>query len=347
MKLKEYLYQVTINGKRGPFAFLVRLFLLLLSCIYFVLVKALVFIYTSGLTSRVTCKKKIISIGNITAGGTGKTPFEMFLVNNFLAQKKVVIISRGYNNDELDLLQYNLPKVKILSGRNRIQLIEKAQKIFDPDIIILDDGFQQWRIKKDIEIVLIDSSNPFSNNKLLPAGLLREPLSSLSRADIFVLTKADECPEGLTSIRKLIQNINHEALVLECNHKASEIYEPISKNNLNIELLKNKKVFTFCAIGSAESFRRTLKNLEVNIVGYKDYLDHHQYTNNDIDIIIRAAAASKTEVIITTEKDWMRLDANMIWQLSNGHKFYLLKIDIELIGKKEILNEKLSQLFNH
>jgi tetraacyldisaccharide 4'-kinase len=296
---------------------------------------------------RVNFEKKIISIGNITAGGTGKTPFEMFMVNNLLAHKKVVIISGGYNSDELDLLQYNLPLVKILSGKNRIQLIKKAQELFNPDVIILDDGFQQWRIKKDIEIVLIDSSNPFSNGRLLPAGLLREPLSSLRRADILMLTKVDENPEGLASIRKLIQNINRKALILECNHKASGFYEPINKNNLGLESLEGKKVFTFCAIGSAESFRRTLKKIGVNSVGYRDYLDHYQYKDSDINDIISKATSSKAEVIITTEKDWMRLDANMIWNLSKNHKFYLLKIAIELIDKKEALNEKISHLFNY
>ena len=307
----------------------------------------LVFFYTGGLIPRVAFDKKIISIGNITAGGTGKTPFELFMVNTFLAQKKVTIISRGYNDDELDLLQYNLPQAKILSGKNRIELIKKAQNFYNPDIIILDDGFQQWRIKKDIEIVLIDSSNPFSNGRLLPAGLLREPLSSLKRADVFVLTKVDECPENLSSIKKVIKKINHKALMLECYHKASGLYEPIAKKNINLELLQNEKVFTFCAIGSAESFKRTLKKLNVNIAGYIDFLDHHQYTNNDINTIVNAATASEAKIIITTEKDWMRLDTNMIYKLSGKHKFYLLKIAIELIDKKEIINEKLSKLLNY
>ena len=347
MKLKKYLYQVVINNKSGIMAFFIRLFFLFLSYAYFALVKIAVFVYTSGLISKATFKKKIVSIGNITAGGTGKTPFEIFLVNSFFREKKVVIISGGYNSDELDLLQYNLPQVKILSGRNRMQLIEKAQNLFNPDIIILDDGFQQWRIKKDIEIVLIDSSNPFSNGKLLPAGLLREPLASLMRADVLVLTKVDECSEGLNSIKKVIQNINNKALVLECNHKASGLYEPINKKNKNLKLLINEKVFTFCAIGSAESFRRTLKKLNVNIAGYKDYLDHYKYGDDDIDAIINAATVSKAKIIITTEKDWMRLDANMVWKLSNNHRFYLLKIAIELVDKKEMLNEKLSQLFNN
>ena len=347
MELKKYLYQIAIDKKGGIIAFIIRLFLPLLSYIYFVFVKMLAFIYTSGLISMAASDKKIISIGNITVGGTGKTPFELFVINTFLTQKKVAIISRGYNDDELDLLQYNLPRVKILSGKNRIQLIKKAQNLFNPDIIILDDGFQQWHIKKNIEIVLIDSSNPFSNGRLLPAGLLREPLSSLRRADVFVLTKVDECPESLSSIKKVIKKINHKALMLECFHKARGLYEPINKKNINLESLQNKKVFTFCAIGSAESFKRTLKKLNVNIVGYKDYLDHHQYTNNDINTIINAVIVSKAEIIITTEKDWMRLDTNMIYKLSGNRKFYLLKIAIELIDKKEKLNEKLSKLFNN
>lgn len=345
MECKEYLYNVIINNERGIIPLLIRTFFLVLSFIYFLLVKGFSFLCASGIISSYISDKKIISVGNITVGGTGKTPFELYLVETFFQERKVAIISGGYNEDELNLLQYKLPQVKILSGKNRINLIRRAQSLFDLDIIILDDGFQQWRIKKDIEIVLIDASNPFSNGRLLPAGLLREPLSSLKRADIFVLTKVAESMQDLGLIKAKIQEINKKAVIFECNHRAVGVYEPIDKKDLLLESLRGRRIFTFSAIGSSESFRRTLEHLDVNIVGSKDYLDHHKYVKTDIDNIINAASDSQAEIIITTEKDWMRLDANMVWKLSNNQKFYLLKIAIEPITEQKILNEELSKLF--
>jgi tetraacyldisaccharide 4'-kinase len=347
MKIKKYFYDVAFNKKKGTTASLVRFITISLSGIYHMLLRWLIFINTCGLLPRFKPKAKIISIGNITAGGTGKTPFEMFIVNNYLDKNKTAIISRGYNDDELNLLQYNLPQVKILSGKNRIQLIKSAQKLFNIEVILLDDGFQQWRIKKDLEFVLIDASNPFSNNRLLPAGLLREPLDSLKRADAIILTKTNEAANNIESTKETIRRYNKNADIIECSHRAVEIYEPAKKKTLNLESLKDKRIYTFCAIGSASSFRNSLEEKGLNIVGFKDYIDHYQYGTGDIDSIIKEAKDKKAEVIMTTEKDWMRLDANMIWKLSNSHKFYLLRIIIELNKNQNILNEKLSMALNN
>jgi tetraacyldisaccharide 4'-kinase len=320
---------------------------MVLSCLYHLLLRGLIFINTSGFLPRFKSKAKLISIGYITAGGTGKTPFEMFVVKNYLDKNKTAIIARGYNDDELNLLQYNLPQVKILSGKNRIKLIKRAQKLFNIEVILLDDGFQQWRIEKDLEFVLIDASNPFSNRKLLPAGLLREPLDSLRRADVIVLTKTNEAVNSIDSTKKIIRRYNKKADIIESSHKAVEIYEPANKKTFSLESLRNKKIYTFCAIGSASSFRNSLEEKGHEVVGFKDYIDHYQYSAGDIDSIIKDAKKKKADVIMTTEKDWMRLDANMIWKLSNNHKFYLLRIVIEINKNRNILNEKLSMVLNN
>ncbi|MCK4519412.1 MAG: tetraacyldisaccharide 4'-kinase, partial [Candidatus Omnitrophica bacterium] len=341
-RFKEYLYNVATSRQKGVLASILRFILLIFSYLYWACLELVIFLSWARVLPYYKPEVKVISVGNITMGGTGKTPFEEYLIKRFFISKKVALVSRGYNSDELNLLQYNLPGIKILSGKNRAGLIKRAIKYFKPDLIVLDDGFQQWRVSRDINIVLIDAICPFGNQRLIPRGLLREPVGHLRRADIFVLTKAALGQANLPRLKALLKRIKPEVPVVEAEHRPSCLYEPLKDKNLSFKEIEGKKVLGFCAIGSPSSFRATLSNLGAEVSDFVNFIDHYQYKNRDIDSLINKARAMKVKALITTEKDWMRLDANMIFKLSREFKFYVLKIKIEILKGEERLDEYIS-----
>ena len=280
----------------------------------------------------------VVSIGNITVGGTGKTPLTISLSEE--AKKRglsPIILTRGYkgkakgpcliniNNithnslriygDEPILMANILKDVPIVKCSDRYEggmyaynakLIASNSK----PIFILDDGFQHWRLYRDLDIVLIDSMNPFGNYKLLPAGILREPLSELSRADIVIITKAFKdnarVSRNLKDIVVNIQTINPKAPIFYSNYKISGLLDR-SGNRISAELLKNKKIYAFCAIGNPESFFYLLQSLSDKIIGTKIYRDHHFYTYKDILYLQKQAVKIGCDYLVTTEKDMIKI----------------------------------------
>ncbi len=274
------------------------------------------------------CKKlqgKVISVGNITTGGTGKTPLTIALANEAVKRGfRTCVLTRGYGGkakgpfivssemyvedvgDEPMLMAEHLKGVSVIKGADRYESGRFAYENTNdaPDLFILDDGFQHRKLHRDLDIVLINSRNPFHNRKLLPMGRLREPLAELSRADVLVFTKCEhmEMPEAL---HDEVRTFNSSAPVFLSRHRVSFVRNSCEKD-LPEGWLSGKKVFAFSGIGEPEAFVDTLKRSGAEVVGQKVFRDHHRFDMADMKRVQKQAAIAEAGWIITTEKDMMR-----------------------------------------
>jgi tetraacyldisaccharide 4'-kinase len=276
------------------------------------------FLYSKRWLEIHTADVPVISIGNITAGGTGKTPLVIWICNTINQKSKiknqkcgVAILTRGYKAaqnyiDEPVILAESCPQAKVIVNPNRAEAAAEAVDKFGAKVLIMDDGFQHRRLHRDLDIVTIDATCPFGYGKALPAGLLREPVASLRRADAAVVTRCDQISESeLSRIEKKLQLINPDMVI------AKSIHNPIcaktmTGEKITIEQLKDKKIFAFCGIGNPDAFLNTIRNTGANLVGSKIYNDHYHYTNDCLADIYEQARYLNADLILTTQKDWTR-----------------------------------------
>jgi len=288
------------------------------------------FLYKTGLIKTKKLPAKVISIGNITLGGTGKTPAVIALAQEVKnSGLKPCILTRGYkgkakgpclsskNNkhflkthlvgDEAALMAYRLKDIPVVKGVNRFLSGVYALGELGPgaiNVFILDDGFQHKALFRDIDILLVDATNPFGNERLFPEGILREPLDSMKRADIVVITKCDMVDEEpLNLIKHKIRQYNPNAHVYNARYEPASLIH-VSGKTYNIESIYNRKVYVFSGIANPSYFQSILKVKGANIVKLKTFRDHHYYTRRDINKIIKEAQGAD---IITTEKDIIKL----------------------------------------
>ena len=256
----------------------------------------------------------VISIGNLTLGGTGKTPAVEFFARYLRSlDRRVAILSRGYGsdsgpNDEALLLEENLPDVPHLQDRDRVALAGTALEELESEVLVLDDGFQHRRLHRDFDIVLIDATRDIFGEYLFPRGLLREPVSSLRRAHAAILTRCDQAsPE---SVRLQLAELGRrfpQLLLATARHVAIELIRE-DLEPLETDSLQNRPVIAFCGIGNPMAFRRTLDDLGATVLDFKTFDDHHAYTRDDVESL-RAWAATFPEgtAAVTTQKDWVKL----------------------------------------
>jgi len=361
----NYLYNLATDKYRGIVPSILKLILFILSLIYGLVVRILIF-FQSLWPFRLGCK--VISVGNITLGGTGKTVLVEYIARYLKCQgKKVAIVSRGYKRvskcqgvkvseclsskasedrqsvfemgDEPYMLSKKLGDIPVIVDADRIRGAKVAIKDFSADTIILDDAFQQWKIKKDLEIITVDASNPFGNKQLLPRGILREPLSSLKRADIFILTKVNLNPD-ISTVKNLLAKINPQAPIIESSHRVCGIHDILNlQENVNVDDLKSKIVGIFCGIGDPESFANSITSLGIKIGLSFSFRDHHNYTQKDLDGIVKSCKEKNIDTVVTTEKDASRI-------LGSGLQFtgcglLVLEIEIKLKDEQEFHNRLL------
>jgi len=288
--------------------------------------------------------KPVISIGNITVGGAGKTPLVIWLARHLQDKGlKSVILIRGYmpqgakDSDEADMLNEQIPYIPVLVGANRVAIIKKTIDSLPVDVFICDDAFQHWPLKRDLNIVAIDAVNPFGNGYLLPAGILREPLSALKRAHVIVLTKT----EGVLNLPDLynrVKNINARALIVESHHKPGATMNVFGKEDLPVDFLKNIPVVGFCAIGDPWSFETELKNSGASVVKVFAYRDHHVYKHNDIQRMVDFCRAQAIPVLVTTHKDAVKLQ--MFKDVFQELRLVYIPIQLEITkGSDEFLQK--------
>jgi tetraacyldisaccharide 4'-kinase len=256
----------------------------------------------------------VISIGNLTLGGTGKTPAVEFFARHLRNRdRQVAILSRGYGNDsgpndEALLLEENLPDVPHLQGGDRVALAATALEELESEVLLLDDGFQHRRLHRDFDIVLIDATRSIFDEYLFPRGLLREPVSSLRRAHAVILTRCDQAKPETVQVQLATLNRRFPNLVLAtARHSAHELIRE-GATPLEPTDLRGRSVLAFCGIGNPEAFQKTLTDLGANVIGFRPFDDHHIYSRDDVDSLRTWAATFPIEtMILTTQKDFVKL----------------------------------------
>ena len=312
-----------------------------MSCLYGLAMRARALGYKTGRlkTKRLPCK--VISIGNITVGGVGKTPMTIFLAEMLhRIGFKPVVLSRGYKGraekyggivsdgrqinmhpedagDEPWMMATRLKRfgVPVVVGRDRFNSGMLAIESFQPDVILLDDAYQHLKLWRDLNLVLLDSTHPFGNSFLLPRGILREPEAALSRGDIFVFTRTEKGQQASIDKvknvigRKPIYNAFHQPFLAKWfAAQATMRQSPIELDiNIDISILRGRKVFGFSGMAVNDNFRMTLESLDCELAGFVGFADHYSYTNEDITFLLQSASRAGADTLCTTEKDYVRL----------------------------------------
>ena len=295
-------------------------------------------LYRTGIMRRYPLGIQVISIGNVTAGGTGKTPVTEIFARTLAAEgRKVAILSRGYRRkeapwwqrlftqviepplvvsdgkrvlldsatggDEPYMLASNLPGVAVVVDRNRVKAGRYAIKRLGCDTIILDDGFQYQKLKHSVEVVLVDATNPFGNGNMLPRGILREPAGNLKRADIIFLTK---CRGDVSGVKREIRKYNRTAEIVACNHAPKVLKDVWSSQEYPLSWLEGKTVCTLSGIASPKGFEDSLRRLGSKVVWCDRYADHHRYDSSEVLYALNRTADMGADALVTTEKDAVR-----------------------------------------
>ena len=257
----------------------------------------------------------VVSVGNLTLGGTGKTPAVEWVARWFRARgTRVAILSRGYGdagntglNDEGRVLEGNLPDVPHLQGRDRVALARLAQEELASEVLVLDDGFQHRRLGRDLDVVLLDALDPFGLGRIFPRGLLREPVGSLRRAGVVVLSRADLVDEPTRrAIRARAERAAGPLRWAEARHAPLSL-DAADGQTFPLADLAGRRVAAFCGIGNPEGFRRTLVGLGVDLVAFRPFPDHHAYAAADVASLAEWARGSGADLALTTQKDSVKL----------------------------------------
>ena len=311
-----------------------------LSVVYGFAVRTRALLYSLNVLPSYRLPRKVISVGNITVGGTGKTPVTIFLAEFFRKNgKKVAVLSRGYkgssrgvaivsdgeevllgplqSGDEPYLMAMRLKGVPVVTSADRVKGGEFIIDRFSPDVIILDDAFQHIRLKRDVNIALLDSVEGFGSGYLLPRGILREPVSALRRAD-FALVKG-----GMPKGREWEALQKYSVPCIAFTYRASAIYDIDTGEEIAAAELAGKRAVPVCGIANPASFLDMLCALGVKLTRPLVFPDHHSYGEKEISVIEKAGA--EIGMIITTEKDGVKLKGRV-----RGAKVYALRIDAEL-----------------
>lgn len=346
--MREYLYNLATDKNQGFLPSFLKILLLLSSFLYGAVIRGLILFYKLR-PVKLPCK--VISIGNITLGGTGKTSL-VELISRYLKSKgrNVAVLSRGYKRlaeemgDEPSMLSKNLGDIPVIVGHDRVRAGQRAVKEYAADTVILDDGMQQWRIKKDLEIVTLSSLQGFGNRHMLPRGILRQPLSSLKSADIFVLTKTD-LAASLNSIKDYLNKVKPLSPVIESVHEALGFYDIDEPDKLfGPDHLKGKAAAIFSGIGEPDSFKKLIANLGVDIGLELRFGDHHNFTEEDLEAIASQARALDLNTVVTTEKDAARLTGEKLRSFK-GFKVLVLRVALKITKNEESLFSRLLGLY--
>ncbi len=326
----KYLEDIVYKRNQSIFASFIRIILVLLSFVYIISIKIYMKLMDYGLLRKHRLNAPVISVGNITVGGTGKTPFVQYLAKTLLELGcKTAILSYGYGGklkgeygvvsdydailldaaaagDEPVMLAESLPGIPVIVSKHRHISGSKAIELFKSDVLLLDDGFQVWKLYRDLDIVLLNINNPFDNRHTLPAGKLREPVSALKKAGCVIVT-GDFDERKFDEIRDTVHAISHDIPVISAEYAPDKIILLSDGSVHPIEYIQGKKVFAISSIGNPASFRNTLQLLKLEVVGIYEYIDHYSYTQSDVDTICSLAAAKSASFIITTTKDAVKL----------------------------------------
>jgi len=374
----EQSYRRLISGQSTGFGAGILRFLLAAAAIgYSLVVRLRNFLYSKGLLKAHHANATVLCVGNITTGGTGKTPLVVWLCNLITQNPQLktqncrcAILTRGYKaraqedadfEDEIAIFAESCPQADVIVNPDRVAGAAEAIDRYDAKVLIMDDGFQHRRLDRDLDIVAIDATEPFGYGRMLPAGLLREPVTSLKRAGAVVITRCDQIDVAeLNELENKLRAINPGMVIARSIHAAVSVKysEPsvipakagIRKNNGrmdsclrrndNIDQLKGKKIFAFCGIGNPDAFLKTIKALGAEVAGSKIYDDHYHYTDRCLADIYEQAERLGANLILTTQKDWTKVISNLRFQISDYKlplPFAYLAIEIKFLAGEDKL----------
>ncbi len=370
---------VVYERRKGWAALLLGGFLRVLSWVFGVLVRLRLWLYRHRLFRDIPLGCKVVVVGNLTVGGTGKTPVVMKMAR-VLAQRgrKVAILSRGYKGasdsmpkrfwrwltqgsrpdplvvsdgkqvlagpdeagDEPYMLAANLASagVVVIVDRDRVEGGRFALRRFGVDTILLDDGLQYLPLRGQINLLLVDSHDPFGNGAMLPRGILREPVANLDRASYIFITKSSgpPAPELVARIRRH----NTRAEIIACAHSAREVVDLESGAAMPLASLQGRRVASFSGIATPERFEETLRGQGAVIVANRRFLDHHAFNDEDLDEVLDRALRAKAEMIVTTEKDAVRLQG----RFRPPVPLVFIRLEVEIIGDAEGFNAAVERI---
>ena len=255
----------------------------------------------------------VVSIGNLTWGGSGKTPLVEYVARRITERgKKALILTRGYGQDEVQQMKHNLPETVIAEGKNRYAAGCAALKKQPAHAAILDDGFQHWPLARDLEIVVVNALDPFGSGQLIPAGILREPLTTLSRASFVVVSHANLIKAAeLEALKIRLRAAAPKAELVETCLEPLFFYKAEKKIRIPLQKLRNTRVTTLSGVAAPKSFQLLLKNCDIKPTRNFEFTDHHDYSESELQEIKRVSQSAAVEDIITTEKDFYRCPEKM------------------------------------
>lgn len=356
--LEEYLLSVA-RGRSGVLPTLLRGGLSLLAPVYCAGLETYLLPYRLGLRKRKRLGCPVVCVGNLTTGGTGKTPMTQTLCRRLQEQgRQVAILSRGYGGryergcavvsdgqkvrlnaseagDEAYLLAKTLPGVPVVVGKNRRVTGSLAVEQFHPDVIVLDDGMQYWQLHRDLDIVLLNTCAPFDNGWTFPRGLLREPPSHLRRAGIIVLTNVQRAGCRQTdSVRETVSRLAPGSPVFTADLAPTGLYTHIGKEPLPLDWLAGRRVAALSAVGNPASFESMIGDLGGILAARFRFRDHQAITLADMERVFADACAAKAQAVLTTEKDAVKLAP-----LKSPLPVIVLKVAMQVESEKEFLVE--------
>jgi tetraacyldisaccharide 4'-kinase len=324
------------------------------SLLYELAIRLRLYLYDKGILKQRNLPRKVVSIGNITVGGSGKTPMVHY-VANFLKGLglEVAVVSRGYgghaqhsggivsdgktilmgrdgSGDEPQLLASKLAGIPLLVGKDRWRAGRRAIKRFGTSVLVLDDGFQHLRLKRNLDLLLLDSSRPFGNGFCLPRGTLREPEDQIKRASALILTRWREDEQSVRWRAALSERVPGYP-VFRCKHVPDGLLVAGQKEHLGLGYLIGRQVFLFSGIVRNDSFLETVRRLQGGIAGSLAFPDHHRYSDEDLRVIWKRARELEVDSIITTEKDYTNIET----EIPPIPQLIVLKISISFERDKE------------
>jgi tetraacyldisaccharide 4'-kinase len=365
-ELEQYAIEVILERKHGFRPALLRLLLRILSSIYLVIVQLRLYLYRNRILKEHQLGCLVISIGNLTVGGTGKTPIvEKFARELQRGGRRVAILSRGYKSvdarkrrtwldrllqrgydnpprvvsdgrrilldsatsgDEPYMLASNLKNVAVVVDKDRVKGGSHAIRELKADTLLLDDGLQYLHLKHRIDIVLVDRQAPFGNEHLLPRGTLREPPRNLRRANYIFITKCDGSSNA--SLIQRIRKYNRTAEIVECAHKPLYLRHVYKDEKLPLDYLKGLYIGSLCGIAAPESFEGGLRRLGANLELSRRFADHHRYGATEVSAYLQRCVRRDVSAVITTEKDAVRLPVIDPLPLP----IYYLRVEIDILS---------------
>jgi tetraacyldisaccharide 4'-kinase len=366
--LEQFAIDVILERRHGVRASVLRGILYALSFIYEWIVQLRLYLYRKRIFRERALGCLVISIGNLTVGGTGKTPIvEKFARALQLGGRRVAILTRGYKSvpkpskrslldrlqgkdvdpprvvsdgksllldsliagDEPYMLAHNLKDVIVLVDKDRVKSGLFAIDNWKVDTLLLDDGLQYLHLKHRLDIVLVDRQAPFGNEFLLPRGTLREPPRNLRRASYIFITKSTG--ESNEELIKRIRRYNRTAEIIECAHRPLHLQNIATDETLPLERLRGTYIGSICGIAAPESFEGGLRRLGANVDLAKRYIDHHRYSEAELQSFINRCLRRDLQMIVTTEKDAVRMP-----RLSKPEvPIYFLRVEIEILSGHE------------